>query len=135
MRFPVAIHKEKSSCFGVIVPDIPGCFSAGDTLEEALESTRDAIIAHLNLLSETTLPQIEIKSIEIHKANTDFNKVIWAFVDIDPLTAFGETKKINVTLPQNLIYQIDEMVKKHPELYSRSSFITQACIDAIKQHD
>ena len=29
-----------NEAWGMIVPDIPGCFSAGDTLEEALENTR-----------------------------------------------------------------------------------------------
>ena len=43
MRYSVAIHKEDGSCFGITVPDIEGCFSAGDTLDEALENTKVAI--------------------------------------------------------------------------------------------
>ena len=40
MRFPIVIHKDAGSAYGVTVPDLPGCFSAGDTLEEAIESAR-----------------------------------------------------------------------------------------------
>lgn len=29
MRFLLAIHKDEGSCYGVTVPDVPGCFSAG----------------------------------------------------------------------------------------------------------
>ena len=32
--YPVVIHKDKKSAFGVTVPDLPGCFSAGATLDE-----------------------------------------------------------------------------------------------------
>ena len=36
MFIPVAIHKDEGSVFGVSVPDVPGCFSYGDTVEDAL---------------------------------------------------------------------------------------------------
>jgi predicted RNase H-like HicB family nuclease len=39
MRYPVVIHKDLDSDYGVTVPDLPGCFSAGTTLDEALEET------------------------------------------------------------------------------------------------
>ena len=42
MRFPIVIHKDAGSAYGVTVPALPGCFSAGDTLEEAIESAREA---------------------------------------------------------------------------------------------
>ena len=32
MLIPVAIHKDTDSLYGVTVPDIPGCFSAGETI-------------------------------------------------------------------------------------------------------
>jgi len=35
-HYPVVIHKDRKSVFGVIIPDLPGCFSAGATLDEAL---------------------------------------------------------------------------------------------------
>ena len=41
-----------NEAWGVIVPDIPGCFSAGDTLEEALENTRGAIAMQIEDILE-----------------------------------------------------------------------------------
>ena len=39
MRYPIAIEVgDKKHAYGVVVPDLPGCFSAGDTLEEALSN-------------------------------------------------------------------------------------------------
>ncbi len=37
MRYPVLVHKDPESDYGVTVPDLPGCFSAGETLNEARE--------------------------------------------------------------------------------------------------
>ena len=47
MRFPIVIHKDTCSGYGVTVPDLPGCFSAGDTLDEAIESARESIACHV----------------------------------------------------------------------------------------
>ena len=44
MRYPIAIEPgSEATAFGVVVPDLPGCFSAGDTLEEATENAASAI--------------------------------------------------------------------------------------------
>jgi predicted RNase H-like HicB family nuclease len=52
MKFPIAIEPGgESTAFGVVVPDLPGCFSAGDTLEEAYTNVAEAIEAWV----ETTL--------------------------------------------------------------------------------
>ena len=47
MLFPIVIHKDEESVYGVSIPDLPGCFSAGYTFEEAIESAREAIACHL----------------------------------------------------------------------------------------
>lgn len=41
------LHKDADSDWGVTVMDLPGCFSAGETLVEALENAGDAIRVHL----------------------------------------------------------------------------------------
>src|SRR5688500_17619958 len=47
MTFLVAIHKDPDSSYGVSVPDLPGCITAGDTLDEALVMAQEAIELHL----------------------------------------------------------------------------------------
>jgi predicted RNase H-like HicB family nuclease len=42
-HFIALIEKESESCFGVSFPDWPGCFSAGDTLDEAIENAAEAL--------------------------------------------------------------------------------------------
>ena len=45
MRYPVIVHKDPESDYGVTVPDLPGCFSAGETLDAALQEVVEAIEA------------------------------------------------------------------------------------------
>ncbi len=44
MKYPIAIESgDADHAFGVVVPDLPGCFSAGDTLDAAIDNAREAI--------------------------------------------------------------------------------------------
>ncbi len=49
MRYPVAIELgTDASAYGVVIPDLPGCFSAGDTLDEALAGAEEAAAAWID---------------------------------------------------------------------------------------
>lgn len=51
MTYYVAyIRKDPDSDFGVEFPDLPGCFSAGSTVDEALVMAKDALVGHLSVL-------------------------------------------------------------------------------------
>ena len=46
MKYIVLIHKEEN-CFWGECPELPGCFSQGDTPEELMEHMREAIELYL----------------------------------------------------------------------------------------
>ncbi len=48
MRYPVVIHKDEHSDFGVSIPDISGCYSAGNTYDDALTN---AIVFLITIIS------------------------------------------------------------------------------------
>ena len=52
MHYLAVVHKDPTSSYGVTVPDLPGCFSGGDTIEEALSSVSEAIELHMEGLLE-----------------------------------------------------------------------------------
>jgi len=37
------VHEDKGSAVGVVFPDLPGCFSAGDTLDAAIVNAHKAL--------------------------------------------------------------------------------------------
>ena len=52
MRYLVVLETAPGRTdFGVTVPDLPGCTSAGDTLDEALGNAEDAILSYLGMLA------------------------------------------------------------------------------------
>lgn len=123
MRFPIILHKDKTSDYGVIVPDLPGCFSAGSTVDEALEMAKEAIESHIEFLLEEgdTIP--EQQDVEIHLANPDYAGGRLAYVDVDPVALLGKTLRYNLTLPELLVQRVDQYVNNHPsEFRSRSDF-------------
>lgn len=82
MRYPVVIHKDQRSDFGVMVPDILGCYSAGSSYDEALNNAMEAIECHLEglLMDNETLPVGSSIDNWIH--HQDFQGGMWAFVYI-----------------------------------------------------
>jgi len=132
MNFFVVIHKDPYSVYGVTVPDLPGCFSAGDTLEEALENTKEAIECHIDglLMDDELIPIPQV--IEKHYQNPDFKDGIWKSVRVDISKISGNSKPIEVTLPEKILTQLDNYAKKQGE--SRSSLLVQATIEYLSVH-
>jgi predicted RNase H-like HicB family nuclease len=58
MKFPVFIQKDPDSDYGVTIPDLPGCFSAGSSIEAAFENAVEAILSHIEgmLLDDESIP-------------------------------------------------------------------------------
>jgi len=132
MRYPVVIHKDKSSDYGVSVPDLPGCFSAGDTLEDALTQAVEAIECHLEglLLDGDEIPPVQ--SIETHLKNRDFTGGTWALVSVDLSRLASKAKRINITLPERVLALVDEQARREGE--TRSGLLARAALDYIGRH-
>jgi len=52
MEYTVILHQAEEGGYWVEVPALSGCFSQGETVEEALENVREAIESHLLALKE-----------------------------------------------------------------------------------
>jgi len=65
-RFSVVIERDKDGYFA-FCPELQGCYSQGDTYEEALENIRDAVQLHLEdrLESGEEIPQPESVSLTL----------------------------------------------------------------------
>jgi predicted RNase H-like HicB family nuclease len=80
MNYPIVIHKDPDSDYGVTVPDLPGCFSAGSTVDEALWMAREAIELYLEVLVEDGREIPDASSVEELRNNPDLADGIWAIV-------------------------------------------------------
>jgi antitoxin HicB len=55
-EFGVILKPAEEGGYTVSVPDLPGCHTEGETLEESLEMARDAIEGYLQVLADEGLP-------------------------------------------------------------------------------
>ena len=133
MHFPVVIHKDPASDYGVTVPDLPGCFSAGETLDEALQQVVEAIECHLEGLLLDGEPIPTPRSVEVHQGNPDYADGVWALVAIDLAKLSGKTKRVNITLPERILTLMDKYASENGE--SRSGLITQAALEYIASRE
>ena len=134
MLFPIAIEPGNDThAFGVVVPDIPGCFSAGDSFEEAVTNAREAIEFHLEGLCEDGLDIPQASNMNAHIANPEYAGWVWALVEVDITPFLGKSQKVNVTLPDFLIKRIDDTVARQPNYKSRSGFLAQAALHELSK--
>lgn len=129
MRYPIAIEPgNDTTAWGVLVPDLPGCFSAGDTLEEAMIQTEDAITAWI----EATLDAGEAipvpSGIEVlREAHPELGGWLWALVKVDPAMLDDTLERVNISLPRRVLHRLDALARRSGE--TRSGFIARMAVE------
>ena len=129
MRYPIVIHKDEGSAYGVTVPDLPGCFSGGDTLEEALTASQEAILSHIEVLLMDGHAVPKQRPIEEHRSNEDYADGVWALVDADVSKLSGKRVRVNITLPERVLAIVDEAAKREGE--TRSGLLVRAALGYV----
>ncbi len=132
MKYPITIQREEDSDYGVTIPDILGCFTAGSSIEEAIGMAKEAIECHLEGLLIDNEPIPIASSIEKHQENALYAGGIWAIVEIDVSKLSVKAKRVNVTIPERLLNTVDQYAKKHGE--SRSGLLAQAVTEYMATH-
>ncbi len=130
MRYYIAVvHKDEDSAFGVHFPDIPGCFSAADTLDEVVTNAAEAIALYAE---DTALPDPRgLEAIREDKAvQTDLADGAF-LVTVPHIESDTRVERINVTLEAGLLRAIDEAAKTRK--LTRSAFLAQAARHEIEQ--
>lgn len=132
MKFTIAIEPgTKRTAFGVVVPDLPGCFSAGDTVEEAFDNAREAIETHVEVLAEEGKDLPELRPMSEWQGEKEYKGWTWGIVEVPVEKMFGTAEKINITVPALLLKRIDNYAQAHGK--TRSGFLTEAALDAMRK--
>ena len=86
MRYAVAIEPgTDATAWGVVVPDLPGCFTAGDTMEDAMIQAEEAVTVWIEAALDAGQDIPKPSSIDaLRAANTDLADWLWALVEIAP---------------------------------------------------
>lgn len=122
--YPVIIHKDAKSAFGVIVPDLPGCFSAGATLDEAIRNVQEAVEVHM--FGEDIAP--EPSALDRWKADAQYRDayaVTLAPVDLSFMN--DTTVRVNITARKSELAIVDRAAKRaHMD---RSAYLVASAIE------
>jgi len=132
MIYPIVIHKDENSDFGVTVPDLPGCFSSGETFEKAIKNVREAIYLHLEGMIDDGERIPVALDVEEHYKNDEYRNGIWAIVEIDVSKLSNKATRVNITLPENVLRSADHFAETHHT--TRSFLITTALLEHMSAH-
>jgi predicted RNase H-like HicB family nuclease len=112
------IHKDADSDYGVSFPDLPGCVSAGSTMDEAIANAKEALSLHIEGMLEDgdeVPPPTDAYTINREDA------LLIAAIDVpDNL----KVERINITVPAITLARIDSFAQQRG--MTRSALLVEA---------
>jgi predicted RNase H-like HicB family nuclease len=99
--FIALIHKDADSDYGVSFPDLPGCISAGRTLEEARLMAAEALAFHLDGMAEDGEPIPSPSPLDAIMADPEHRDAVAVLIDAD------------AAIPVALIERLDRYAARH----------------------
>ena len=131
MRYPIAIEPgNENTAFGVVVPDLPGCFSAGDTLDEAMAGAEEAIALWIDATIDAGSAIPTPSSLDAVRLNPEFSGWVFAVVAIDPALLDDTVERVNITLPRRVLKRLDALAEAAGS--SRSGYVAQLTLEDRK---
>lgn len=122
------VHKEAKTDFGVSFPDFPGCITAGQSVDEVKDLAQEALALHIQGMIEDGVQLPTPSKLEDIMADTDYADAA-AYLVVAVPDAKPRTVRVNITVPEMTLKQIDAAAKKRG--MSRSSFLVHLAQNAI----
>lgn len=126
MLYPLYVWKDTNSAYGASFPDLPGVFTAADILDDLPAMAQEAVETMFE--GEALIPNAT--SIEQWKDSKDYADGFWMLVDIDRSKINTKPVRLNISLPESLLHDIDAAAKS--QHLTRSGFLAQAAMKAMK---
>jgi predicted RNase H-like HicB family nuclease len=117
-----AIIEKASPGYSVFFPDIPGCVSAGNTIQDAAINAEEALAGHILVATEHGEEIPAARALDSIERDPDVEEVARILVRAD---LPGKAQRINITLDEGLIAAIDRVAK------NRSGFLADAARAAL----
>ena len=128
MRYPIAIEiGNDTTAFGVIVPDLPGCFSAGDTLDEAVTGAEEAAAAWIDSAMDAGEAIPGPTSLDSLRGKPEYAGWVFGVITLDPALLDDTTERVNITLPRRVLKRLDALARAAGE--SRSGYVAQLTLE------
>lgn len=109
MLYPVYVHKNEDTAYGLTFPDFEGCFSAADEMQDIQRMAQEAVECHFE---GEDIPLPAPSSPEQWLGDERFEGGFWLLVDIDTTKVNTKSVRINISMPEALVKRIDAVAKK-----------------------
>jgi len=129
MHYVAVIEREPDSAFGVWFPDVEGCFSAGDSIEEAVANAAAALRQHVEALESAGRRVPPASPIEEMLREKDVLASVRRGAILFAVPLLGRTVRINISLEKALLDLIDAAAAARG--LTRSAFLAQAAREKI----
>ena len=116
------LRKDKNSDYGVEFPDLPGCISAGSTLEEARQMAEEALAAQAAFLREDGDEVPAPSALDVIARQPEMKGAVPFMVELKEPS--DKAIRINITVPERVLNLIDEAAG--PLGGNRSAFMVGA---------
>jgi len=124
--YPAIIERGDEPGFGVFFPDLPGCVSAGDTIEMAARSAEEALSLHLRGIIEDGDPLPDPTPLDRIEPNSEVDEVCRVLVRVD---LPGKAIRFNATMDEGLLSRVDAAARTQG--MSRSGFLAVAAREKL----
>ena len=129
MRFPVAIEiGSGTQAYGIVAPDLPGCFSAGDTLDEAMVNAEEAAAAWIDAALDANEAIPAPSPLDILREDPRFAGWSFGVVNVGEDILDNEPARVNVSLPRRVLARLDAQAKAAGK--TRSGYIVEMTLRA-----
>ena len=119
MRYPIAIEPgDQATAFGVVVPDLPGCFSAGDTLDEAMTGAEEAAAAWIDATLDAGGAVPAPTSLDTLRSDPAYAGWTFGVITLDPALLDDTIERVNITLPRRVLKRLDARARAAGETRS-----------------
>jgi predicted RNase H-like HicB family nuclease len=120
-----AIIERADDGFSVFFPDVPGCVSAGATIQEAARNAEDALAGHIAVGVKHGDQFTAPSDLDAIQNDPEWSEVARLLVRAE---LPGKAVRINITLDEGLVAAIDKVAK------NRSGFLAEAAREALVRH-
>ena len=124
MRYPMIVYKSEESSYGGLLPDFPGCYPMGETLDALLQDAQGAVEAWMEGEDPAIFPAPS--TLETVQVSKDAKGRTLALVDVDTSFLDSTTERINITVPRYAVGMIDKRAKALG--MSRSAYMVKASL-------
>jgi predicted RNase H-like HicB family nuclease len=128
VRYYPAIIEQAEDGFGVFFPDLPGCTSAGTSLQEAARNAEEALQAHIDLTSEHGEALPAPSELDHVVTEPDVAEVGRILVRAE---LPGRSVRVNITLPEELLSALDRYAARTG--HTRSGLLAQAVRERMQR--